>query len=621
MSSALDRFVAGIDSLFGARVPKHDADEHHRAGLIGRATLLFAATALALTALNLALGWGDRFAAITMGIALVFLANAWVLGKTGRIDVAALCLCLTTLAGAVAASWMEAGPLCDPLIWAVVICGSAGLLVPPRLGLLCAGLASVHFLALYLAARWGHVFPGYVSRPTGLLVNQIGATLVLGALVWLHDRSRRKAVTTRDAALAALEESQEARVALVENIGAVIFSVDPELRLITGNSLFKALSAAPGGSPILPGQPVLDGLAPAQHDGVHALFARALSGEHFVVEHRLELRSKTVECEVVFNPIRKASGEIRGITVLGRDISERKRVQAELDRANRALADAAHLAGKAEVATEVLHTVGNVLTGIDGTAAMVRERLGTSKLSFLAKTVALLPVAPETLASYLATDEKGRRVREYMTALADSLDHERVEMTEAMASLGQQLDHLKSVVARQQAHARPQSVIEMVALKEVILQALELTASGIRSRGIRVTTELATLPELALDRHKLCEILVNLIANSCQSFDDSPRTDRSILVGALRNAAGGLQIDVTDNGTGIAPEHLDRLFRYGFTTKAEGHGFGLASSLLCARAMSGTVRAHSDGPGKGATFTIELPFPTPPGDTAQESAA
>ena len=76
----------------------------------------------------------------------------------------------------------------------------------------------------------------------------------------------------------------------------------------------------------------------------------------------------------------------------------------------------------------------------------------------------------------------------------------------------------------------------------------------------------------------------------------------------VAQAAHSVQVSVTDNGIGIAGENLTRIFSHGFTTKRDGHGFGLHSGALAAREMGGSLTAHSDGPGKGASFTLELPI-------------
>jgi signal transduction histidine kinase len=75
-----------------------------------------------------------------------------------------------------------------------------------------------------------------------------------------------------------------------------------------------------------------------------------------------------------------------------------------------------------------------------------------------------------------------------------------------------------------------------------------------------------------------------------------------------KGADSRLHIDVQDTGEGIAPENLKRLFAHGFTTRERGHGFGLHSSASAALEMGGTLEAHSEGAGRGAVFSLVLPF-------------
>lgn len=87
-----------------------------------------------------------------------------------------------------------------------------------------------------------------------------------------------------------------------------------------------------------------------------------------------------------------------------------------------------------------------------------------------------------------------------------------------------------------------------------------------------------------------------------------PLEDRRIRI-RLRLAGEGLfSIETSDNGTGIASEHLPHLSSFGFTTKPEGRGFGLYSSANLAREMGGSLTARSSGPNRGATFTLTLPL-------------
>lgn len=613
------RWIEPVDALLGPRFRGRDADELRRARLVMSTNVLLSACSFAVVALLVAFGWGASFIPSSLGGGTILAANALMMRRTGRHGPAALTLCVVILAAIAAASWLQGGLSNRVLTWTLLVAMFAPMLMGWRYTLISVVLVIAHVVALLVAERTGHVFPELAHSNSRIVGSHILMTVFVSGFAWLWDRSRREALAARDAALASLEESREARVALVENINAVIFSVDRDLRLIAGNARFGRVSCKPGARSIKSGEPVLDGLDEPQRDDLRALFARALAGEHVLVERMLGLAVGMVECEILLNPIRRASGEVRGVVVFGRDISLRKRAQEELHRVHRELARSAHLAGKAEVATDVLHNVGNVLTALNGSANLVLERLKQSKVPFLGKTVALLPTSAAELGQFFATDAKGSRIRDYLGLLSETLECERVEMIAEMKTVDHQLEHVKSIVARQQAFAHSSGAVEIVQVEQLIADALQMSSVSLQRHAIEVVTEVAALPPLQLDRHKLIEILNNFITNSRQALDATTSDRKRIVVRALRNDHGRLQIDVVDNGVGMAPDHLHRLFSYGFTTKHDGHGFGLAGSLLAARSIGGVARGHSDGPGTGATFTVEIPFQ--PAMTTQEHAA
>jgi signal transduction histidine kinase len=121
-----------------------------------------------------------------------------------------------------------------------------------------------------------------------------------------------------------------------------------------------------------------------------------------------------------------------------------------------------------------------------------------------------------------------------------------------------------------------------------------------------VRCEIEDLGRVRLDRHKLVQVLVNVIKNARESVDASGGAGR-VTVRALRDGER-LRIDVVDDGAGIAAENLARVFNHGFTTKSGGHGFGLHSSANAATEMGGRLGAASAGLGRGATFTLDLPL-------------
>jgi len=126
-----------------------------------------------------------------------------------------------------------------------------------------------------------------------------------------------------------------------------------------------------------------------------------------------------------------------------------------------------------------------------------------------------------------------------------------------------------------------------------------------------VAREFLGTEHVLAEKAKVLQILLNLIRNAKYACDESGRPDKLVIVRIFKNGNDGINIQVQDNGVGIPRENLVRLFSRGFTTRSDGHGFGLHSCLLAAKEMGGALIAHSDGPGQGAVFTLVLPVQPP----------
>jgi C4-dicarboxylate-specific signal transduction histidine kinase len=177
--------------------------------------------------------------------------------------------------------------------------------------------------------------------------------------------------------------------------------------------------------------------------------------------------------------------------------------------------------------------------------------------------------------------------------------------------VGRYTEHIGTIVKLQQNYTRTPRLNEPTHLVELLEDALRINSAGLTRHEVRVERHLSPVPQLLTDKHKVLMILVNLISNAKYALDEAPAEQRCLTLRVEAPVAGRVRIEVRDNGMGIAPELLTRIFQHGFTTREEGHGFGLHSSALAAQELGGTLTAHSDGPGRGATFTLELPC-TPP---------
>lgn len=292
-------------------------------------------------------------------------------------------------------------------------------------------------------------------------------------------------------------------------------------------------------------------------------------------------------------------------------------IVAALGRMSRQLANsqsqllvAARMAGMAEIATNILHNVGNVLNSVNISADLVSTQLRTSKLKGLARAIHLIDEHKDNLGEFLTHDAKGKLLPTYLRELAPALELEHATMAEELCVLSKSVDHIKEIVATQQSYAGASHVVEFVKLGNLVDDALRMNAEALARHKVNVANNIADLPALPLDRHRVLQILINLISNAKQAMNG--RTDKSpyITLSATLIDGRSLHITVADNGEGIAPENLTRIFSHGFTTRKNGHGFGLHSCILAAQEMGGNLTARSDGLGQGASFILEIPLPT-----------
>jgi len=291
------------------------------------------------------------------------------------------------------------------------------------------------------------------------------------------------------------------------------------------------------------------------------------------------------------------------------DISEQKRAEEELALLNRRLVDASRQAGMAEVATGVLHNVGNVLNSVNVSATLVAEQLRKSRTASLGKVVKLLDEHADDLGEFMSRDPKGRQLPAFLAKLSEHLTVEQQTLVKELDALRSNLEHIKQIVAMQQSYARVSGVLEPASPGELFEDALRLNSSAMAGESVEIVRAFETVPAVLVDRHKVLQILVNLVENARQSVTTRPE-GRQLTLRIARKEDGRVRMEVSDNGAGISKENLTRIFGHGFTTKKTGHGFGLHASANAAREMGGNLTAHSEGPGHGATFTLELPAAT-----------
>jgi signal transduction histidine kinase len=181
---------------------------------------------------------------------------------------------------------------------------------------------------------------------------------------------------------------------------------------------------------------------------------------------------------------------------------------------------------------------------------------------------------------------------------------------EDMDAMGRHIDHIRAIVQVQQTYARASLMTEECDLAQLIEDALRIQMETLQRHGVSVRRELSVIPKVKVDKHKVLQILINLLSNARHALDARPEGQRHLWV-RLGVEGAVARIQVVDDGMGIAPEVRGKLFAHGFTTHKDGHGFGLHSSALAAQILNGRLTLESDGPGKGAVATLELPLTQP----------
>jgi PAS domain S-box-containing protein len=448
----------------------------------------------------------------------------------------------------------------------------------------------------------------WVRTTTALIRDESGVPQC--SVEFLRDIGPRKQME------AAFLENQTLLEAVIANLPVALLASDASGRVTHYNraaaDLFSIADAAADQAGSTCGYPLrgevylADGTTPVPRE--QRPLARALRGETIRDLEMVIVPVGSTPRTTLSNARQLAApdGQTLGAVTVLQDITERKLADLELERVHKQLMTASRQAGMAEVATNVLHNVGNILNSINISASRVAERLKQSKAPGLRRVAALLQEQGDQVGAFLASDQRGKRIPDYLAALGAQLVADQAAALEELGSLRDNLEHIKDTVTMQQSYAKLCGVTETVKVADLVEDSLRLNAGAFVRHGVTLRREFGDVPPITVDKHKVLQILVNLVRNAKYACDESGRKDK-LLTLRIEPIPSGVRISVIDNGVGIAAENMGRLFTHGFTTRQSGHGFGLHSGALAAQELGGTLRAESDGPGLGAAFILELP--------------
>ncbi len=320
---------------------------------------------------------------------------------------------------------------------------------------------------------------------------------------------------------------------------------------------------------------------------------------------RIECPHGRIHLESHARVLRDARGRIARLLGVSWDVTEQVRQEERRVMLQLQLQEASRQAGMAEVATGVLHSVGNVLNSLGVSVALLSRHLRESRVGNVKRVATLLGEHSPALGDFLTHDRRGRELPAYLQQLGERLLDENRDLYAEVRALCTHVEHIEKIIAAQQAYARRGGVLERVEVTELIEHAIVLHFPA--AEDISVRKEYQPIGALIIDRHKVLQILANLLSNARQAMRTGGR-EKVLTVRVRRAQAECFQIEIEDTGSGISPEAMQRLFEFGFTTKQDGHGFGLHSSAILATEMGGELRAESGGVGCGACFRLRLPI-------------
>ncbi|HVN45383.1 MAG TPA: PAS domain S-box protein [Steroidobacteraceae bacterium] len=453
----------------------------------------------------------------------------------------------------------------------------------------------------------------YLRKDGTTLWVRVTTSLVSGAsgpectVEFLRDISTRKRIA------AELLQNQTLLATVIAELPLALLACDVERRVTHFNRAAAELFGIPEESPVdaRPAYPITsrvfrpDGKTPVPEE--ERPLACALRGadvtevEHVILTPAQAARTVISSGRRLVGP----RGEALGAVVVAQDITERRRAEQELEEVHKQLLVASRQAGMAEVATNVLHNVGNVLNSVNVSASLVTERIKKSKCTGLSRLAALL-ASQSDLAGFMASAQ-GRQLPAYIQELAAEMQAERDASVSELSALRANVEHIKEIVTMQQGYAKRGGITDTVDVRSLVEDSLRMNEGAFSRHGVTIERDFGEVPLIQVDKHKVLQILVNIIRNAKYACAEKDGAEKRVTV-RVRATAALIEIAVIDTGIGIPPENLERIFSHGFTTRTDGHGFGLHSSALAAREIGGSLQGRSAGTGHGATFTLTLPL-------------
>lgn len=391
---------------------------------------------------------------------------------------------------------------------------------------------------------------------------------------------------------------------ILNSVGEGILRVDLAGMVVFANP--RALQMAGWEARELMGRSLHEALPHRKANGVAcakencSIFGAFLDGyiRHVDTETFLRKDGTPFPVEYTSSPVRE-TGKVVGAVVVFKDIA--KRLDLE-----KSFVQAAHQAGMAEIATGVIHNVGNILNSVNVSAENIQRIVDENKVGSLKKANALIQENMSAIGEFLTKDPRGSKLPGFYVSLEEAISSDFDKLRVESSELTRKIQLIKDVVNIQQNYAKGADFKEELSPQEIVENALLIQLESLLRYNIKIVKSLPTTRPVLAQKSKLIHILLNLIKNAKEAMADCEKNERILSLEVENGGDNHVVIRISDTGCGVAPENLNKIFTHGFTTKKDGHGFGLHHCANALTEMGGTIFACSDGVDRGTTFTIKL---------------
>ena len=293
---------------------------------------------------------------------------------------------------------------------------------------------------------------------------------------------------------------------------------------------------------------------------------------------------------------------------IGEHLEEKvKERTEELNKAKNDLLSLSREAGMADIATDVIHNIGNALNSITTNTDFIYSYIKDLKVPVIDKIAGLFEKNKENFGDFISKDATGKKIPIVIRQFSGYLQSIKDNSLKDIKNIKRDITHIQNVIDNQQTYAKNILVMELYSPAEIMNEAIRMNKNILGKHNVSIELKYSDVSVIKTDKHKILQVLLNLFSNSKFAFENTPRDNRNIIC-FVRKENNFLEYEIKDNGIGIEGKNLKKIFNYGFTTRENGHGFGLHNSANTIKQLKGELVATSDGIGKGASFIVKIPY-------------